>query len=73
MVIVFIVFIILARFPPTIENGGTSLVATELAAIMALSYFVTPDRIVSLSPIQTLFPIITGPLQYNFLLMGGIF
>lgn len=38
----------------------------------APSPMVTPESIVALSPIQTLLPIITGPLIESFLLEGGI-
>lgn len=39
--------------PATTLNGGTSLVITEFAAITELLPIVTPERIVTLSPIQT--------------------
>lgn len=53
---------ILAGEPTTTENGGMSFVTTLFAAIIAPSPIVTPARIVALSPILTLLPMIMGPL-----------
>ena len=63
---------ILAGLPATTENGGTSLETTVFAAMTAPSPMVTPGRIVALSPIHTLLPIITGPLDTSGRFAGGI-
>jgi hypothetical protein len=47
-----------AGTPPTISNFLTSFVTTELAPIIEKSAIVTPSLMVTLSPIQTLLPII---------------
>lgn len=57
--------------PATTLNGGTSLVITELAAITAPSPIVTPERMVALSPIQTLSPIDIGPFETILRSKGG--
>ena len=60
----------LAGLPPTTLYAGTSLVTTEFAAITAPSPMVTPPSIVALSPIHTLFPMMTGPFMYNLRIAG---
>ena len=50
-----------AGTPPTIVYGGTSLVTTALAAIMAPSPICTPCMITASNPIHTSLPIIISP------------
>ncbi|HAH1745245.1 TPA: hypothetical protein GE558_02635 [Escherichia coli] len=52
--------ITLAGTPPTIAYGGTSLVTTEPAAMMAPVPILTPAKIVHLEPIHTSCPMITS-------------
>ena len=47
-------------FPPTIVLGGTSLVTTAQAVMIAPSPIVTPLRMIARAPTRTLSPII-GP------------
>ena len=63
---VVLVLIILAGFPATIQYEGTSFVTTLFAPITAPSPIVRPGNIVTLSPTQTFFPIITGILKFIF-------
>ena len=64
--------IIFAGTPATTEYAGTFLLTTLLAATTAPSPIVTPGSIVALSPIQTFFPIVTGPFVTTGLIPGGI-
>jgi len=52
--------IILAGFPATIVQGGTSFVTTDPAPTIEPSPIVTPFKIIELKPIQTLLHIFTG-------------
>jgi hypothetical protein len=45
----------LAGFPAAIEDGGTSLVTTAPAPIIAFSPIITPASIVALEPIEAPF------------------
>lgn len=61
-IIIFIYFslifsINLIGLPPTTQFSPTSFVATEFAPIIAFFPIFKPDKIVTLSPIQTLFSI----------------
>jgi hypothetical protein len=60
-----ICFVTRAGAPTAIENGGTSLVTTELAPITDRSPIVTPLVMTTLAPHQTLSPIRVGPLVRN--------
>lgn len=54
------VLIILAGTPAMTQLSGISLVTTAPAATTTLLPIVTPGRIVTLPPIQTSLPIVTG-------------
>ena len=51
---------IFAGTPPIMQFDGKSFVTTAPDAITTLSPIFTPGRIITLAPIQTLFPIFTG-------------
>lgn len=53
-------FITLAGLPTATQYGGISLVTIEPAPTTAPSPIVTPERTMTLSAIQTLFPMTTG-------------
>ena len=57
--------------PAATENGGISLVTTELAPMIAPSPILTPERMVALSPIHTLSEITMGPFENRGRLLGG--
>ncbi len=63
---------ICAGQPATIELAGIFFVTTACAAIIELSPIVTFGKIDAPSPIHTLLPIITGPLEYSSLFLTGI-
>lgn len=67
------VFITFEGTPAAKLYGGTSCVTTALAPIIHPYPIVTPGIIQAFSPIQTLFPIVTGPFEINFLSKYGIF
>ena len=56
----YILLIALQGFPTAIELEGISFTTTEPAPIETLSPIVTPGRMVTLPPIHTLWPIVTG-------------
>ena len=64
--------IVFAGLPAAIVYAGTSFVTTALAAMMAPSPIVTPGRIVALSPIHTLSPMTTGPLDTRWRSIGAM-
>ncbi|CAL9784974.1 hypothetical protein BACFRA24663_09450 [Bacteroides fragilis] len=64
--------IILAGHPTAIELAGIFFVTTACAATIELSPIVTFGKIEAPSPIHTLLPITTGPLEYSSLLLTGI-
>ena len=65
--------ITLAGLPATMQYSGIDFVTTELAPTIVPCPISTSGSIVTLSPIHTLSPITTRPLENTFLLFGGIF
>ena len=62
----------LAGLPPTKALAGTSFVTTALAPIMLPFPILTLGRMHTISPIQTLSSITTGPLLYIGRMLAGI-
>lgn len=67
------VLTILAGFPTATQYGGISLVTTEFAPTIAPVPIFTFGKMVALSPIHTLSPITTEPLEYSTRFVGGVF
>ena len=58
-------FKILAGFPPTTAQDGTSFVTTAHIAITAPSPMVIPGTMFAFAPIHTSSPMFTGPSRHT--------